>query len=48
MPSFKAFVTRRFMTLPKRQSDWPVYEAAELIWEVTDGRLGGLEDGVHP
>ena len=48
LPSFRAFVTRRYMTLPKRQTDWPVYEEAELIWEVTDGRMGGLEEGELP
>ena len=36
------------MTLPKRKSDWPVYEHAELMWAVTHDRPGGLAEGAQP
>ncbi|KAF2839440.1 Di-copper centre-containing protein [Patellaria atrata CBS 101060] len=48
LEEFKVFVTQRGLTLPKNNFDVPIYDPAELKWDVTDNRPGGLASGEHP
>jgi hypothetical protein len=48
LPEFKVFVSTRKMTLPRRETDFPIYEEGKICWEITDSRPGGLAQGEIP